>query len=116
MIDVTAALALTGHTAASGGERAAAPGAGSAQIAALDLRRHEDTLGCWHAREQGAGCSQSSESARSPRLSWLRAPGRRHRAPGAGPDRATRIPLSGLAGSLQSPCFSPDSKRIALTR
>jgi TolB protein len=31
-------------------------------------------------------------------------------------DGAVRIPIAGLAGSLQNPCFSPDSKRIALTR
>lgn len=32
------------------------------------------------------------------------------------PDGAQRIPVAGLAGSLQNPCFSPDSTRIALTR
>ena len=31
-------------------------------------------------------------------------------------DGGTRIPVAGLAGSLQNPCFSPDSTRIALTR
>jgi TolB protein len=31
-------------------------------------------------------------------------------------DGAVRIPVSGLAGSLQNPCFSPDGSRIALTR
>ena len=31
-------------------------------------------------------------------------------------DGAVRIPIAGLGGSLQNPCFSPDSKRIALTR
>jgi TolB protein len=31
-------------------------------------------------------------------------------------DGATRIPVTGLVGSLQNPCFSPDSTRIALTR
>ncbi len=31
-------------------------------------------------------------------------------------DGATRIPVAGLAGSLQNPCFSPDSRQIALTR
>ncbi len=31
-------------------------------------------------------------------------------------DSAARIPISGLKGSLQNPCFSPDSTRIALTR
>lgn len=31
-------------------------------------------------------------------------------------DGAARIPVSGLTGSLQNPCFSPDSTRIALTR
>jgi TolB protein len=31
-------------------------------------------------------------------------------------DGAARIPVAGLAGSLQNPCFSPDSTRIALTR
>jgi TolB protein len=31
-------------------------------------------------------------------------------------DGAVRIPIAGLAGSLQNPCFSPDSQRIALTR
>jgi TolB protein len=31
-------------------------------------------------------------------------------------DGAARIPVAGLAGSLQNPCFSPDSARIALTR
>jgi hypothetical protein len=31
-------------------------------------------------------------------------------------DDAERIPVAGLAGSLQNPCFSPDSTRIALTR
>lgn len=30
-------------------------------------------------------------------------------------DGAQRIPVSSLAGSLQNPCFSPDSARIALT-
>ena len=31
-------------------------------------------------------------------------------------DGGTRIPVAGLTGSLQNPCFSPDSTRIALTR
>jgi TolB protein len=31
-------------------------------------------------------------------------------------DGAVRIPVAGLAGSLQNPCFSPDSTQIALTR
>jgi TolB protein len=31
-------------------------------------------------------------------------------------DGATRIPVSGLGGSLQNPCFSPDGTQIALTR
>jgi TolB protein len=31
-------------------------------------------------------------------------------------DGAALIPVSGLAGSLQNPCFSPDSARLALTR
>jgi TolB protein len=31
-------------------------------------------------------------------------------------DGAVRIPITGLSGSLQNPCFSPDSKRVALTR
>ena len=31
-------------------------------------------------------------------------------------DGAARIPVAGLTGSLQNPCFSPDSTRIALTR
>ena len=30
-------------------------------------------------------------------------------------DGAERIPISGLSGSLQNPCFSPDSRQIALT-
>jgi TolB protein len=30
-------------------------------------------------------------------------------------DGAERIPISGLSGSLQNPCFSPDSSQIALT-
>jgi TolB protein len=30
-------------------------------------------------------------------------------------DSAARIPISGLKGSLQNPCFSPDSTRLALT-
>jgi TolB protein len=36
-------------------------------------------------------------------------------APSRG-DGAARIPVTGLSGSLQNPCFSPDSQRIALTR
>jgi TolB protein len=31
-------------------------------------------------------------------------------------DGAKQIPIKGLKGSLQNPCFSPDSKRIALTQ
>lgn len=31
-------------------------------------------------------------------------------------DGARQIPIAGLSGSLQNPCFSPDSSRIALTR
>jgi TolB protein len=31
-------------------------------------------------------------------------------------DGAVRIPVSGLGGSLQNPCFSPDGTRIVLTR
>jgi TolB protein len=31
-------------------------------------------------------------------------------------DGATQIPVAGLSGSLQNPCFAPDSSRIAFTR
>jgi TolB protein len=31
-------------------------------------------------------------------------------------DGASLIPIAGMAGSLQNPCFSPDSRQIALTR
>src|SRR5215217_541490 len=92
------------------------PGAGSAQIAAPDLRRHEDYARL-PAREGVGGRVLAGFRVGAIATAVL--------AAGAGPassrtpgraDRATRIPPSGLAGSLQSPCFSPDSKRIALTR
>jgi TolB protein len=31
-------------------------------------------------------------------------------------DDAVRIPISGLAGSIQNPCFGPDSQRLAFTQ
>ena len=42
--------------------------------------------------------------------------GRGEGAAGGRGDGAAPIPVRGLSGSLQNPCFSPDSKRVALTR
>lgn len=30
-------------------------------------------------------------------------------------DGAVRVPLSGLSGSIQNPCFAPDSQRLVFT-
>jgi TolB protein len=37
-------------------------------------------------------------------------------ATAARPDGATLLPIEGLQGSLQNPCFSPDSRQLAITQ
>jgi TolB protein len=39
-----------------------------------------------------------------------------HPASAARPDGAALLPIKGLQGSLQNPCFSPDSRQLAITQ